>query len=172
MPKNNIIGVMSPTSLALIHFNTEENLFSFRHYFENIFKNQKFSIKDFTFASDNIFILSQNGDKKSLAWLKIRRKRTYAREVGKLFINEILKEAGIEKEEEIPTVSSRGYEEVTEFTEDQSMTMQASDEKKSNFSKSYKTLKNSEKSRKDDVRGFNSSKPGLDGSKNGDFENG
>lgn len=149
MPRNDILGILGVSSLALIHFNTQEKLFSLRHFFDKIFPKPEIQAIDFTYAADNIFLIGSNQKKKFLGWLKIRRPRTYAREIGKLLINEILKGAVIEKGEELPTVSKRSgeiegddeedVEYVSEITEEQSMTVVRSSDKKSNLSKKYKT---------------------------------
>lgn len=146
MPQNDIMGVLGTSTLAIIYFNEEEKLFSYRHFFDNIFNIDNFYSKDFTFAADNAFIIGENEKEMVLGWLKIRRPRTYARKVGELLIKDILKGAKIERGEELPTESKRGRDEVTigeeeesEYTEDQSMTI-VDGKQASALSKKYKTL--------------------------------
>ena len=59
MPSQDILGVIGRESFVLVEFNTEENVFGLRWYFDNIFKGS-FRTVDFVFGQQNIFVLGDS----------------------------------------------------------------------------------------------------------------
>lgn len=136
MPRNNIFGVLGQKNLVVFQFNEGDGQFSLHHVFENITQQPKFEAKDFTFAGDNILFITQSYKMSGIGCLKIRRQRTYAREIGKLLIENILEDENVEKGEEILTETRlkqelngvSGIDSHTEYTVDQSITAIAKEE--------------------------------------------